>query len=84
MSLDKYRKMIDDIDLKMMGLFEKRMQVSFLIGKYKKEHQLPILDNSREIDILNKRKQQLNNEVLWPHYEAFIKEVMRLSKEYQK
>ncbi|MDI6452677.1 chorismate mutase [Peloplasma aerotolerans] len=84
MSLEKYRKMIEDIDIKMMDLFEKRMQVSLLIGKYKKDHQLPILDNSREIEILNKRKQQLNNDELWPHYESFIKEIMRLSKEYQK
>jgi chorismate mutase len=84
MNLDELRAEIDQIDKDMMELFKKRMHVSFLIGQYKKEHQLPVLDVKREFELLEKRKQALQDEALWPLYKAFIEEVMRLSKVNQQ
>jgi monofunctional chorismate mutase len=80
MNLEELRKQIDKIDLEMMELFKKRMQVSFLIGEYKKAHKLPVLDSNREQELLENRKKALHDDRLWPLYEDFIKEVMRLSK----
>ena len=80
MNLEELRKQIDEIDLAMMDLFKKRMQVSFLIGEYKKTHKLPVLDMNREQEILENRKLALHDDHLWPLYKDFIKEVMRLSK----
>lgn len=84
MKLNDLRKQIEDIDQKMLDLFIKRMDVSAKIGAYKKEHQLPILDENREHELLEKQKALLNNETLWPLYRKFLIEVMKLSKEYQK
>jgi monofunctional chorismate mutase len=84
MNLDELRKAIDEIDLEMMELFKKRMELSYMVGEYKKENHLPILDLAREKEILKTRKNQLDDQSLWPYYEAFIKEMMKLSKEYQK
>jgi chorismate mutase len=77
MKLDVLRKEIEDIDKEMLELFVKRMDISYQIGSYKKEHHLPIFDEKRE-------KALLDNEVLWPLYKDFLKEVMRLSKAFQK
>jgi monofunctional chorismate mutase len=82
--LNDLRKQIEDIDQEMLDLFLKRMDVSAKIGAYKKEHQLPILDENREHELLEKQKALLNNETLWPLYRKFLIEVMKLSKEYQK
>lgn len=84
MNLEQLRKQIDEIDQKMMSLFKDRMLVSQMIGEFKKTNKLPILDMNREQDILNQRKAELNDDHLWPFYESFIKEIMKLSKEYQK
>ncbi len=84
MNLEELRKAIDAVDHDMMELFKKRMELSFMVGEYKKTNQLQILDQSREKEILKNRRIELDDESLWPYYEAFIKEIMKLSKEYQK
>ena len=84
MKLTDLRKQIEEIDQEMLDLFIKRIDISSQIGAYKKEHHLPILDEQREKDLLEKQKQLLNNDVLWPLYRKFLIEVMKLSKEYQK
>lgn len=84
MKIDLLRKEIEKIDQEMLELFLKRMDVSYQIGQYKKEHNLPILDEQREKKLLDQQKELLNNESLWPLYKQFLKEVMRLSKEFQK
>ncbi len=83
MNLDDMRIQIDDIDLQMQELFKKRMAISKAIGQYKKDHHLPVLDPNRELQLLSKRRASLNDESLWPLYESFLKEIMRLSKEIQ-
>lgn len=84
MKLNDLRKQIEEVDQKMLELFLKRMDISAEIGAYKKEHQLPILDEMREHELLEKQKALLNNDTLWPLYRKFLIEVMKLSKEYQK
>jgi monofunctional chorismate mutase len=84
MNLEALRIEIDSIDQEMMKLFKKRMEVSKKIGQYKKENGLPVLDVVREKELILHHKKQLNDDRLWPLYEAFIKEMMRLSKENQK
>lgn len=84
MKLDLLRKEIESIDQEMLELFLKRMDVAYQIGSYKKEHHLPIFDEQREKALLEKQRKLLNNDDLWPLYKQFLKEVMRLSKEFQK
>jgi monofunctional chorismate mutase len=84
MNLEQLRQKINLIDDQMMDLFKARMALSRAVGMYKMNQGLPILDEKREHEILSLRKQKLNDESLWPHYESFLKEIMRLSKEVQK
>ncbi len=84
MKLESLRSEIDKIDSEMMELFKKRMSVSQKIGQYKKMNKLPILDENREKELLEKRKNEFNDDKQWPLYESFIKEMMRLSKANQK
>jgi chorismate mutase len=84
MKLIELRSQISDIDKDMLKLFIKRMEVSRLIGLYKKEHHLPIFDERREKELIDKQKALLNNDKMWPFYKSFLKELMQISKEYQK
>ncbi|PKK94331.1 MAG: chorismate mutase [Tenericutes bacterium HGW-Tenericutes-6] len=83
MNLDLLRHEIDQIDEELMKLFKARMHVSKKIKDFKKRNQLPILDVDREKALIDLRKKAFNDEELWPYYEAWLKETMRLSKEYQ-
>ena len=84
MTLDELRHEINQIDESLLKLFKKRMAVSKAIGEYKKQHDLPVLDASREQAIYDRLRQQLDDESLWPYYKTFVKTVMDLSKEIQK
>lgn len=46
--LNKIRKKIDEIDLRILKLFEERLDLMPDIARYKKTHQLPIRDLKRE------------------------------------
>lgn len=49
------RKQIDDIDTELVELLAKRMQISREIGKYKKEHRMPVLQMGRHDEIMQTR-----------------------------
>ena len=48
MELSECRKKLDEIDAKIVALFEERMSVSEEVAACKAEHHLPILDAARE------------------------------------
>ncbi len=52
------RKQIDELDNQLMDLLSKRMRVCREIGKYKKEHNMTVLQTSRYNEILDKRGAQ--------------------------
>lgn len=57
-NLANLRKQIDEIDNDLLELLSKRMRVSDEIGVYKKEHNMPILQEKRYDEILQKRISQ--------------------------
>tara|TARA_B110000208_G_C11790782_1_gene437398 strand:- start:1281 stop:1529 length:249 start_codon:yes stop_codon:yes gene_type:complete len=63
MTLINYRDQIDSIDLTIIKLLEERLKISKQIGLYKKEKNLPILNQNREEYILNNlyENSDLNN-----------------------
>lgn len=83
MTLEELRVKINQIDDDMMTLFLSRMAVSKAIGEFKKSQGVPVLDANREKTVLCRLKEKLNDDAMWPYYEAFMKEIMRLSKEIQ-
>ncbi len=54
-NLTVFRKQIDDIDNELLALLSERMHVSDKIGAYKKKNHIPILQEQRYEEILQKR-----------------------------
>ena len=60
--LEEAREIINNVDKEMINLFISRMKASKLVAEYKKENNLPILDQKREDLIIEKNLNLLNNE----------------------
>ncbi len=54
-SLEALRQQIDKIDTELLDLYGKRMAVSRQIGEYKKEHAMPVVQESRYDDLMKSR-----------------------------
>lgn len=54
MDINDLRQEINDIDKELTDLFNKRMNVSLEVAKYKIENNMPVLDKARERDVLEK------------------------------
>lgn len=54
-SLEALRQQIDKIDTELLELYGKRMAVSRQIGEYKKEHAMPVVQESRYDDLMKSR-----------------------------
>ncbi len=83
-SLDDYRKRIDEIDQKLEALFEERLTISEKIGRYKIERQLELFQSSREIEVIKKAKNRLNNQAYKEEMETFFIALMEISKTLQR
>ena len=81
--LDIKRKEINEIDKEMAALFEKRMACSKEVAEYKIKHSIPILDSARELEVIKKNSELINDEVIKEYYINFIKSTMDVSKKYQ-
>ncbi|MGY3766981.1 chorismate mutase [Vagococcus vulneris] len=81
--LKDQRDKIDAIDLELVRLLERRYSCVAEIIEKKKKHQLPILDEEREIEVI----QKIKNGVTVSEYEDPIVEsmqmIMDISKSYQ-
>ena len=82
--LKKIRNEINKIDEKMKELFVKRMEEVKKVADFKKEKNLPIFDADREKDIIEERLKGFEYEDLKSYYVSFLRDVMKVSKEYQE
>ena len=81
--LKTYRNKIDEIDTKLVELFEERMEIVLKIADYKKENNIPILNENREREVIEKNTNRLKNKVFEGSLEKFFVYMMGLSKEEQ-
>ena len=81
--LIKSRDRIDEIDEKIIELFEERMEVVLNVAKYKKENSLPIFNRQREEAVIEKNVNRLKNKELSRYAQEMIHCLMDVSKEYQ-
>jgi monofunctional chorismate mutase len=81
--LKEIRTKINNIDKEMLDLFIKRMNLSKEVIEYKIKYNLPILDEEREKEVIQNNLNNLNKKELENYYLEFIKEIMKISKEYQ-
>ena len=82
-TIEELRLEINKIDEEMANLFNKRMEVAKDIALYKKEFNLPIFDKERELQLLNKNLEYIQDD-LKPLYREFLIKLMELSKLYQQ
>ncbi len=83
-NLDEARLIINEVDKEMIELFKKRMNASKIIGEYKKENNIAILDKEREKALIEKNLKILNDKELEKYYLMFLEGILNSSKEYQK
>ena len=81
--LETLRQEIDSIDAQIFGLFEQRITVAKQIGAYKKEHELAVLDFSREDSKREQVKATVSNE-LEPYALKLLEVLMNAAKAVQE
>lgn len=78
------RNKIDEIDTKIIALFEERMDVVKDVVAFKLENNMPVFDASREAAMLEKNLGKIKN----PEYKKYYKDVLagylKASKDMQK
>ena len=78
-----YRKEIDEIDKELIKLYERRLNISYDIGKYKVENNIPILNKEREEEIIKKNLNGISQSDKKEYIERFLIFIMDESKKYQ-
>lgn len=83
MELADYRKELDETDAQLLELFKKRMSTVKNIAEYKKENNLPVLQQGREREILAAAAAGAGEE-LEDYARAFFSTLMDVSRSYQE
>lgn len=81
--LEAARAEIDEIDREMRGLFVRRMAAVREISEEKAAAGLPVFSAEREREVTEKNLAGLSAPELAAFYEAFLRAVMEISREYQ-
>ena len=81
--LDEARKIINEVDSQMAELFVKRMRAAEMVYEHKKEFGLPIYDEKRESEVIEKNLILIKDEVLKEYYVDYLKHLMSVSRAYQ-
>lgn len=84
MDLQECREKLDVIDKKIVELFEERMAVSEEVARYKEEHGLPVLDESREKQKLESVRSQVKEENNKEAAAQLFEKIMELSRARQE
>ncbi len=82
--LCRLRDTIDQIDMELVALFEKRMETVIQVAEYKRKHKLPVLNAGREEEVLKKCCGCLNNPEYVPVLIRWMELTMALSREVQE
>jgi len=83
LDLNTIRKKINEIDEKLVALFEERMETVSKVAAYKKQHNMKILDSSREKEVIARAIEHLQNKSLETYLRFFMDDLLTLSRQYQ-
>ena len=81
--LELCRKEIDAIDKEMARLYEERMKIVSRVAEYKIKNGMPVLDQKREGEIIERRTREMQNQSLAFYYRTFLEGVMKSSRAFQ-
>lgn len=82
--LEQARKEINNVDKQIVKLFEKRMMAVEKIAKYKIANNLPILDSSREKQLLKKNLSLFSKKKYAKYYKDVFTGFLKASKSMQR
>ena len=80
--INDIRKEIDEIDKELVDLYIRRMNCSARVAEYKREHNMPVLDASRERALLNKIS-ELSGSEFEEYTRTLYSTILDLSRSYQ-
>lgn len=80
--LSAIRDKINEIDNKIVELWKERMEIALCVARYKKENNLPVLDEKREKELLE-RVCNLAGEDLDTYCRELYEKIMSISRDYQ-
>ena len=83
MDLKSLRSEIDEIDSELIRLFTKRMEICKKVALYKKENGIPVLDSSRETELLA-RVSALAGEDMESSTALLFERILELSRKEQE
>ena len=83
MDLQKLREQIDDIDEKIVNLYEERMDISRQVAEYKIDTGKKVFDKQRETEKLDKVKALTHNEFNRHGVEELFEQIMSMSRKLQ-
>ena len=81
--LEKCRVEIDEIDRKIIELYEKRMNIVKRVTQYKIKNSIPVLDSSRESKMLEKNLNLINELEFKKYYPSVLNGFLKASKDMQ-
>lgn len=82
--LEESRKLIDEIDTKIISLYEERMKIVEKVIKYKIENNISILDSSRESKMLENNLNKIKNDKYKKYYSNVLSGYLKASKAMQE
>lgn len=82
--LDCMRSTIDEIDSQIVRLFEQRMAITQQVGELKQKHQLPVLDNNRQKEVLESKAALLQDPRLKADVTMLYETIMGISRRQQR
>lgn len=82
--LQQIRQELDQVDRQIVALFEERMTLCRDVARYKLAHDMPVLDRSREEQVLQSRCGMLRDAYWAESTRALYEEIMALSRGEQE
>lgn len=82
--LNELRQEIDVIDRQLVALFEQRMAVTRNVGLYKLANSMPVLDRSREEQVLASKTALLEDKALSRDVTELFETIMAISRRQQQ
>lgn len=82
--MENLREQIDLLDESIQNLFLERMQIVSKVALFKKENKLPVYDEEREREVIQKNLDRIDEPDLADLYEDFYKKILEVSKKYQE
>lgn len=81
--LDILRKKINEIDKKIVELFEERLETVTKVAAFKKQNNLKVFDPKREKEVIKRAASYLSEKDLEKYLTPFMDEMMTQSRQYQ-